>query len=327
MQKNNWAIKNVKIANRVVVAPMAGISNIAFRSICKTFQAGLLYSEMISDKALFYENEKTLSMLDVKADEHPIALQIFGHDENTMVNAAKMLDTQSNCDIIDINLGCPVNKIIKSHAGSALMRDPKQAIKICEAIVKQVKKPVCVKMRLGWDHHSINCIELAQALQGVGISAIVLHARTRKQMYEGKADWSYIAKMRKAIQIPLIGNGDIKSGEDAKKMLDETGCDAVMIGRALLGNPMLIKDVAHYLTTNEHVSQITLKQRFSLIKLHANKLCTLKGEKIAIKEMRGHAAWYVRGLPHAHVLKAALSKIDSIAQMEQILLAYEKKEN
>ena len=320
-----WKIRDVEIPNRIVIAPMAGISNSAFRSICKKFGAGLICAEMVSDKALFYDNVKTLSMTQVLDEEHPMSMQIFGHDIDSMVYAAKLLDTQTNCDIIDINMGCPVTKVIKSNAGSALMKDVTHAKQLVKAIVEAVQKPVTVKMRAGWDIHSINAVELAKAVEEAGASAICVHGRTRSQMYEGKADYSIIKQVKQAVNIPVIGNGDITSVEAMQKMLDETGCDAIMIGRGVLGNPWLIKQCASYLENGNLQESFTFEEKFTLAKEHAQKLCSLKGEHVGIREMRGHATWYIKGLPMSHQVKDALSKMESFAEMEQILKSYEKQ--
>ena len=257
---SKWNIGNVEIANRIVVAPMAGVSNPAFRTICKEFRPGLIYTEMVSDKALFYHNKKTLDMTAVEPNEHPLAMQIFGHDIDTMVYAAKFLDESCDCDIIDVNMGCPVNKVIKANAGSSLMLEEAHAVELMQAIVKTVHKPVTVKMRIGFDSHHKNCIALAKQLEQVGVAAIALHARTRAQMYEGNADWSYIKEMKEALGIPVIGNGDVKTAEDAKRMLEETGCDAVMLGRGVLGDPWLISQCVDYLESGSYASQPPLAE-------------------------------------------------------------------
>lgn len=322
MPNNTWKIGDIGIANQVVIAPMAGISNPAFRVICKEFGAGLIYTEMVSDKALYYENEKTIGMTDVEEGEHPLTMQIFGHDIETMVYAAKLLDTKTDCDIIDINMGCPVTKIVKSQAGSALMKDVDHATKMTKAVVEAVEKPVTVKMRIGWDMDQITCVDLAKGLEAVGVKAIAVHGRTKKQMYEGHADWSYIKQVKEAVTIPVMGNGDIRSGEDAKRMLDETGCDAVMIGRGVLGDPWLIKEVVHYLDTGKQLPPVSMEEKFMMARLHAKRLCNLKGEYVGMREMRGHAAWYVKGLPGSHKLKDALTKMETFDEMNQILDLY-----
>lgn len=323
MLDKSWKIGEVEIENPVVIAPMAGISNPAFRTICKEFGAGLIYTEMVSDKALYYDNGKTIGMTEVKAHEHPLTMQIFGHDKETMVYAAKFLDEKTACDIIDINMGCPVTKIVKSFAGSTLLKEVDYAIAMSKEVVDHVKKPVTVKMRIGWDLDHITCIELAKGLEAIGVKAIAIHGRTKKQMYEGKADWSYIKQVKEKIRIPVIGNGDIRNGEDAARMLQETGCDAVMIGRGVLGDPWLIKDIVHYLTTGAHSCMVTVEEKFTMAKLHAKRLCDLKGERVGIREMRGHAAWYVKGLPKSNILKNELSKIETYDELYSILSTYE----
>lgn len=321
--ENSWKIRDITIDNRIVVAPMAGISNAAFREICKKFGAGLIYTEMVSDKALFYQNVKTLGMTQVLESEHPLTMQIFGYDIDSMVYAAKLLDQETDCDIIDINMGCPVNKVIKSGAGSALMKDQIHAYNLVKAVVEAVKKPVSVKMRIGYDENSINVISFAQAMEKAGASALAVHARTRKQMYEGKADWTWIKAVKEAVNIPVMGNGDVKNEDEAKNMLEMTGCDAVMIGRGCLGDPWLIKRCVHYLETNEKLDDTSVKEKFDLARVHAQSLCELKGEVVGMKEMRGHAAWYVKGLHNSHKLKASLSQMSTYDELEKLLNDYE----
>lgn len=320
-----WKIRDVEIENPIVIAPMAGISNAAFRSICKKFGAGLICAEMVSDKALYYDNVKTLNMTQVLDEEHPMSLQLFGHDIESMVYAAKLLDKETKCDIIDINMGCPVTKVIKANAGSALMKEVDHAALIVKAVVEAVEKPVTVKMRAGWDAKSINAVELAQKVEKAGASAICVHGRTRVQMYEGKADWTIIKQVKEAVSIPVIGNGDIKSVADMKRMFDETGCDAIMIGRGILGDPWLIKQCVDYLKTGNIVENVSYHEKFQLAKEHAQKLCDLKGEYIGIREMRGHATWYIKGLPSSHTVKDQLSKITSYEEMVNILDEYKEK--
>lgn len=315
-------IGNVEIENPVVIAPMAGVTNPAFRQICKQFKAGLVYTEMVSDKAICFENKKTLGMTEVLEDEHPLTMQIFGHDIDSMVQAAKFLDTRTDCDIIDVNMGCPVNKIVKSNAGSALMRDEEYAAELMHEIIKHVKKPVTVKMRIGWDSESKNCVSLAKKLESAGVSAIALHGRTKTQMYEGKADWSYIKKVKEAVQIPVIGNGDVRSVEDMIAMLEETGCDMVMIGRGVLGDPWLIQRCVHYLETGEIIQDTGVEEKFDLAYNHAVSLCELKGERVGMKEMRGHAAWYMKSLKYSHRVKEKISMMSTLDEFQDILVNY-----
>lgn len=292
-----WYIGNVKIDNRVVLAPMAGISNTSYRKIIKEMGAGLIYAEMVSDKAIVFNNRKTMELLKMDESERPIAQQIFGSDVTSFVEAAKLVEEKMHPDIIDINMGCPVPKVaVKAQAGSALLKDPDKIYEIVSEVVKAVSIPVTVKIRLGWDSKSINCVEVAKICEKAGASAITLHARTRAQGYSGKSDWSYIKKVKDSVSIPVIGNGDIKTCFDAKKMLDETGCDAVMIGRGVLGNPWLIRDTVNYLKDGTLPKLVMPKEKINMLKRHFNLLVQDKNEKVALLEIRSHAAWYIKGL-------------------------------
>ena len=319
-----WKIRNISIDNQIVIAPMAGISNPAFRSICKKFGAGLIYTEMVSDKAICYSNTKTIGMTQVNEDEHPLTMQLFGHDIESMVQAAVFIDTQTDCDILDINMGCPVNKIVKSDAGSALMKDPEHAAEIVREIVKHVQKPVTVKMRAGWDKDSVNAVEFALMMQDAGASALAVHGRTRKQMYEGKADWRIIKAVKDAVSIPVMGNGDVTSPQLAKQMLDETGVDAVMIGRGILGDPWLIRQTAHYLQTGELLGDSDIDEKFELARQHAQSLIVLKGENVGMKERRGHASWYMKGLKYSHRVKDCISQMTTYEEFVIILENYKQ---
>ena len=312
-----FKIGNVEIENPVVIAPLAGVSNIAFRKIAKKFGAGLVCNEMVSDKALYYDSKKTQLMCVSCEEEHPLSFQLFGHDIDTVVYAAKFLDNKTDCDIIDFNMGCPVNKVIKAQAGSFLMKDVAYAKELVGNIVKNVSKPVTVKMRIGYDMDHITCVEMAKAMEEVGVSAIAIHGRTRSQMYDGHADWSYIKQVKEAVSIPVIGNGDVRSVEDFHRMMDETGCDAVMLGRGIIGNPFLIQECVDSFTGEHH--DFTLQDRVACCKEHAKTLCEVKGETVAIKEMRGLASWYLKGLPNSHVFKDKLSKIQTYTELCQIL--------
>lgn len=315
-------IGNVEIKNRIIMAPMAGITNVAFRKIIKEFGAGLVVSEMVSDKALCYGNVKTIDMLNVDENEHPMSIQIFGGDVESMVQAAKFVEEHSNCDIIDINMGCPVHKVLKAHAGSYLLQYPDLVYDIVKNVVNAVNKPVTVKIRIGYDFDSINCIEIARLIEKAGASAIAVHGRTRSQMYEGHANWDYIRQVKEAVSIPVIGNGDVKTALDAKRMLEETGCDAVMVGRAALGNPWVIQQMVEYVEHGVLLEEPTVDEKIDQCLRHAKRLILVEGEKNAVRQMRGHAPWYIKGLKSASVVKNQLSKVDTYQQLESILEAY-----
>jgi nifR3 family TIM-barrel protein len=316
-----WKIRDIEIKNQVVIAPLAGISNPAFRSILALYGPGLITSEMISDKAICFNNVKTLDMTKVYPNEHPIALQLFGEDVESMVKAAIYLDTQTDCDIIDINMGCPVPKIVKGSGGASLLKDPERAFAIAKAVVESVKKPVTVKIRIGWDKQNINAVEMAIGLEKAGISAISVHGSTRSAMYSGTVDYEMIRQVKAAVKIPVIANGDIKSVQGAKDVLTLTGCDAVMIGRGILGRPWFINDLVHGLNDKE-TEFIDLKERFRIAQLHASKLIELKGELTAMKEMRTHFNWYIAGLPHNHKIRNDVSQMTSYAQFDKIIADY-----
>ena len=319
-----FKIGNIEIKNQVVMAPMAGITNMAFRKIIKDFGAGLVYSKMVSDKALCYGNTKTIDMLQVDDGEHPVSIQLFGGEVETMVKAAKFIDQHSNCDIIDINMGCPVNKVLKADAGSKLLLYPDKIYEIVKGIVDNVSKPVTVKIRSGFDSKHINAVEVAKLIEKAGASAIAIHGRTRSQMYEGKADWKIIADVKAAVKIPVIGNGDVRSVEDAKRMLEETGVDAVMIGRAALGNPWLIKQVVQSLETGVIIEEPTYQEKIAQCLSHAKKLMEIEPEKVAMFQMRGHAPWYIKGLKSSARVKNELSKINTFEELKTILKDYQQ---
>lgn len=298
-----WYIGNVKIKNQVVLSPMAGVCNEVFRKLCHEQDAGLIVCEMVSDKALGFKNEKTIGMTHVTNEEHPVSLQIFGSDVCSMVEAAKYIDTYSDCDIIDINMGCPVPKVVKTGAGSALMQDPEKAFKIVSEVVKNVKKPVTVKFRLGFDKEHINCVEFAKLMERAGASAITLHARTRSEFYEGHSHWEYIKEVVEAVKIPVIGNGDITDIYEAKRMLKETGCAAIAIGRASLGNPWIFNEVVSYLDRGEIISKPTNQDKYDIIVRQHELLEKLKGSHLALVEMRSHIGWYLKGIPQAGPIK------------------------
>ncbi len=315
-------IGNLQLKNNVILAPMAGVSNQSFRKIAKEFGVALVCSEMVSDQAINFRNEKTLEMTKVGKDEHPVSMQLFGSDIESVVKAAKFLDENSDCDIIDFNMGCPVTKIVNNGAGSALMKDPEKAYEIMLAIVNNVKKPVTVKFRSGWDFNSINAVEFAILMEKAGVDAITIHPRTKTQMYSGLSDWSIIKQVKEAISIPVIGNGDIKSYADAKNMMEQTGCDAVMIGRAAFGNPWLLKEVVDGLDGKETSTDVSTQEIYKYIIKHMKSLSELKGEMIATREMRGHIAWYISGLAYNKRIKDIINKIEDYSFMLEVLNEY-----
>ncbi|MEC9484708.1 MAG: tRNA dihydrouridine synthase DusB [Candidatus Izemoplasma sp.] len=320
-----FKIDYIDIKNKVVVAPMAGVTNHAYRTIMKEFGAGLIYTEMVSDKALVYGNEKTFKMLFIEDDEKPVAIQLFGSDVNTMVKAAKIIEKHANCDILDINMGCPVKKVTKTGAGSKLMTTPKLAEDIVRGIVNAITLPVTVKIRSGWDHHSINAVDIAKRCEKAGASAIAVHGRPKSQLYRGKADWDVIKAVKQAVSIPVIGNGDITSPEDAKAMLELTGCDAIMIGRATQGNPWIIKQTVSYLSNNNYVKNITDEQKITMLLEHMDRLIELKGEKLAMLEMRTHGPWYIKGMKNATYMKREMAQINDKESFIKMIKQYKNE--
>ena len=289
-------IGNLEINNPVVLAPMAGVCNSAFRLTVKEFGAGLVCAEMVSDKGINLKNEKTLGMLYIDERENPLSLQIFGGEKESLVQAAKFVDKNTNADIIDINMGCPVSKIIKCEAGARWLLDPNKIYDMVSAVVDAVDKPVTVKMRIGWDDDHIFAVKNAQAVERAGGSAVAVHGRTRVQMYEGKANWDVIREVKQAVNIPVIGNGDVVTPQDAKRMLTDIGVDGVMIGRAALGNPWMIYQTVKYLETGVLMDEPSVREKMDVCVLHMDRLIALKNENIAVREMRKHAAWYLKGV-------------------------------
>lgn len=315
-----WQIGNVKIDNKIVLAPMADISNTSYRKIIKEMGAGLIFAEMVSDKAMMYDSKKTYELLKMTEAERPIVQQIFGSDEVSFVIAAKKIVEVMKPDIIDINIGCPVPKVaVRAQAGSALLKDPEKIRRIVSAVVSAVNIPVTVKIRSGWDESSINAVIVAKICEEAGASAITIHARTRSQGYRGKADWNIIKEVKQSVSIPVIGNGDVTSCYLANQMLDETGCDAVMIGRGVLGNPWLIKECVEYLETGKEPSPVTNKEILEMLLKHFKYLQEDKNEKMALLEIRNHALWYLKGLSNVKEIKNRIFQIKTKEEFIEVI--------
>ncbi len=315
-----WKIGNVEIKNQVVFAPMASVSNISYRQIIKEMGAGLIYSEMISTMGIVYNGKKTIDLINFNENERPISIQIFGSDLKSFVEAAKYIEENFHPDIIDINMGCPVPKVaIKSQAGSALLKDPDKIYEIVKAVVDNTNTPITVKIRSGWDDKHINAVEVAKKIESAGASAIAIHARTRSQGYSGSANWNIIKEVKQSVKIPIIGNGDITSPELAKQMLEETGCDAIMIGRATLGNPWIIKEIVHYLDTNELLPKPTNAEKIEMIKTHYNLLKKYSNTTHALLEIRTHALWYLKGIPSTKEIKTKICQAKTEEEFMNII--------
>ncbi|MBQ4584432.1 MAG: tRNA dihydrouridine synthase DusB [Bacilli bacterium] len=318
----SFKIGNIEIKNPVVLAPMAGISNTSYRKIIKEMGAGLIYAEMVSDKAVCFENEKTLKMLAMSEEERPIAQQIFGSDIDSFTKAAQIIEEKMKPDIIDINMGCPVPKVaVKNQAGSALLKDVNKIKEIVASVVNAVNVPVTVKIRSGWDEKNINAVEVAKACEEAGASAIAIHGRTRSQGYSGKANWDIIKQVKDNVNIPVIGNGDVTSAEEFLKMLNYTKCDAVMIGRGCIGNPWLINDCVNAYN-NLSKKEVSIEEKIDMMKRHLNMLIEDQNEKVAILEMRTHLMYYFKTLPNNKPYKVALCQAKTKEEVFKILDEY-----
>ncbi|MGI6684318.1 MAG: tRNA dihydrouridine synthase DusB [Bacillota bacterium] len=310
----------VMLANPVITAPMAGITDKAFREILKSMGAGLVCTEMVSDKALTYANKNTLELLDIEGEGYPISVQIFGSEPDVMEEAAKIVENRG-AHVIDINMGCPTPKIVRNGEGSALMRDLPLAGKIIDKVVRAVKVPVTVKMRKGWDENSVNAVELAKIAESMGASAITVHGRTREQFYTGKADWSIIREVKKSVQIPVIGNGDIWTERDAEEMMKFTGCDGVMIARGMLGNPWLIRNTVEMFQGKEEFSSPGLRDKITIARKHLHRVIELKGEVKGVRQMRKHLAWYIRGIRDAARVRTEINKLTCEEDIDRLLVS------
>ena len=315
-----FKIGNIELKNNVVLAPMAGISNSAYRTIIKEMGCGLIYAEMVSDKAITYGSKKTIDMLYMTDFERPISQQIFGSDKESFVTSAKYIYENMKPDIIDINMGCPVPKVaVRAQAGSALLKDPDKVYEIVKAVKEAVPCPVTVKIRSGWDENSINAVEIAKVIEKAGADAIAVHPRTRAQGYSGKANWNIIKEVKENVNIPVIGNGDILTCYDAKRMLDETGCDAIMIGRGVLGNPWLIKECIDYLENGKEPKEVSVEEKINMIKYHIELLRKTKCDKLALLEIRSHASWYLKGIKNSSKLRTNICKAKNIEELLNLI--------
>lgn len=316
-----WTIGNVPIQGKAILAPMAGVSDIAYRLLAKEHGASMVCTEMVSAMGIKYKNERTHELLRMEAVEHPVSMQIFGSNPEAIALGAKVV-ADAGADIVDINMGCPVKKVVSSGDGSALMKTPDLAARVAEAAVKAVDVPVTVKMRIGWDDDHINVVDFAKRIESTGVAAVAVHGRTREQMYMGRADWSYIKAVKDSLSIPVIGNGDVWTPEDALRMMQETGCDAVMIGRGAQGNPWIFERTNHYLRTGELRPEPTYLERLDMLLKHFELLCRYKGAALGVREIRTHAGWYMRGMPEVAYWRNRVNTIHTVESFKKELSTY-----
>jgi len=312
---NGLKIGTLELNNRVILAPMAGVSDLPFRFLCKEQGAGLVCMEMISAKAVLYKNKNTEAMLQIHPQEGPVSLQLFGSDPDIMASIAAQIEDRS-FDILDINMGCPVPKVVNNQEGSALMKNPKLAGEIIRKIVAAIRKPVTVKIRRGFDEAHVNAVEMAKIAEDAGAAAIAVHGRTREQYYSGKADWEIIAKVKEAVSIPVIGNGDVDSPQKARQMLEQTGCDGIMVARAARGNPWIFREIVSYLDSGTIPERPSVPEVVDTILRHGKMLVEYKGEYVAIREMRKHISWYTQGYPHSADFRRTVNVMENIGEME-----------
>ena len=312
-------IGSVTLPNNLILAPMAGVTDLPFRLLCKEQGAGLLCMEMVSAKAILYKNRNTESLLEIDPRENPVSLQLFGSDPEIISTIAHQIEERS-FDILDLNMGCPVPKIVNNGEGSALMKNPKLAGEIIRETVKAIDKPVTVKIRKGFDDEHINAVEMAKIAEDAGAAAVAVHGRTREQFYSGRADWDIIRQVKEAVSIPVIGNGDLLTAEDVIAMEAQTGCDGFMIARGAQGNPWIFRQILHYFETGEHLAKPTLEEVTQMILRHARMMLEFKGEYIGIREIRKHAAWYTAGYPNSARLRVAINNVESFEALEELLM-------
>lgn len=314
-------IGNVTLENNLILAPMAGVSDLPFRLLCREQGAGLVCMEMVSAKAILYKNRNTEELLTIDSKEHPVSLQLFGSDPDIISEIAKQIEERP-FDILDLNMGCPVPKVVNNGDGSALMKNPRLAGEIIEKTARAIKKPLTVKIRKGFDDAHVNAVELAHIAQESGAAAVAVHGRTREQYYAGHADWDIIRQVKEAVSIPVIGNGDIRTPEDVAAMAEQTGCDGYMIARGAEGNPWIFRQILHYFDTGEHLARPDFSEVTEMLLRHAKMQIDCKGDYTGIREIRKHAAWYTAGYPHGARLRVAINQVENYEQLETLLMEY-----